>query len=156
MNIIKQIFAFSFLFICMQAIATENVYKWTDEDGIVHYGAKPGQSNAEQITIAPAPAPNQYQQERQNNLQEKQQQRDFDKQYDAQRRQEIQDAQDYQKKVKEVCTQYENNLKLLQETGRRVYTVSPDGEYHYFSDEQRKQEIQDLNRKIERYCIDPS
>jgi len=55
-------------------------------------------------------------------------------------------------RVKEACTGYQKNLSRLQETGRRVYTVNGQGEYHYLSDEERQKAIEELQQDIATHC----
>lgn len=49
------------LLACAPALAADKVYKWTDENGVVHYSAKPPEETAaESVDIRrgpPAPAP---------------------------------------------------------------------------------------------------
>ncbi|MCB1626723.1 MAG: DUF4124 domain-containing protein [Xanthomonadales bacterium] len=46
------------LFLCSPALAADKVYKWTDENGVVHYDAKPPeQAEAQTVDIRRAPPP---------------------------------------------------------------------------------------------------
>lgn len=51
MKLKKAYFIFFFVFIIANVTHAATVYKWTDEDGQVHYGSKPKKENAEEMII---------------------------------------------------------------------------------------------------------
>lgn len=56
--------------------------------------------------------------------------------------------------LKKNCEASRSNLALLENTGRRVYRVSADGNYHYLNDQEREAEINRLNKQIKMYCTE--
>lgn len=135
-------------------VLAADVYKWVDEKGEVHYGSSPVGKNAEEVKIAPAPEPDPYLEQRREDLKASQEQRQTQQKLDAERQKEVDQAKQYQDQVKELCKKYEYNLKLLEESGRRVYTVDATGKYTYFSDEERAKKITDIKEKMAETCKD--
>ena len=88
--------------------------------------------HTEKITIAPDPSS--------ATAQKKQQPQDTNTETDKQ-------------KILEACQRYLDNLALLKEYGRRVYTVNASGEYHYFSDKEREQHIAATQKNIDMFCV---
>ena len=140
-------------FLVSTSIFAAQVYKATDAQGNVSYSDKPSGNDAQEITIAPPPKNTASQAgQRNQNLIEKQKKNAKVKQQQNQASEDAKKKQTYEAKVKKLCKTSQENLSLLKETGRRVYTVKPDGEYHYLSEDERKQEIKRLEAQIEQYC----
>ncbi len=149
MRIISFIFC---LLLFQQAGATTTVYKWEDEQGRIHYGERPDDSNAQSVEIKHKNPKNPYLEEREAQRQQRAKASRIERSQTHADEKAKQEARDAQAQRQKVCAQYQGNLKLLNQSGRRVYTVSPDGEYHYFSDEQRQQEITKIQQDLERHC----
>lgn len=133
------------------ALVATQVYKSTDSQGNTTYSDQVSPS-AESVKLNTAPIGN-SQAVQQNQQLQKQQNIDADqKQQAKQENQKTEKQQDEQERLKKLCDNSRSNLALLQEKGRRVYTVKPDGEYHYFSEEERQQEVERLNAQIKQYC----
>ncbi len=128
------------------------IYKSRDADGNVYYSNNPVSNNAEKITLDPAPALSaiQEKQQRQANARAEADQ----KETTATKQQKAQALvhEDYQEQLNKACQRYRNNLALLKEKGRRVYTVSPEGEYHYLSEDERQQQIATTQHNIDMFC----
>jgi len=54
----RLIVALALALVCLSAGAAGNIYKWTDKDGVVHYGSEPPaeQVNSERIKVSAAPS----------------------------------------------------------------------------------------------------
>jgi len=149
---LKKIFIVTFLFF-VTTLTYAQVYKSTDAKGNIIYSDKPAGQNTQQINIDIAPSDNDSaSSQRTQKLMKKQQKAQEQKTQQSVQKNIETKKQAYQKQVKTLCKTSQDNLKLLQETGRRVYTINPDGSYHYFSDEERKQEINRLKDQIKEYC----
>lgn len=129
------------------AVTATEIYKWTDENGVVHYSDTPGSdasqvvdinpptpaNNAPAAAIAPATTAT-TSSTPQPSAEEKQQ------------------LALQQKQTEAFCQQAKNNVTLLQETGRRLYIIEPNGQYHWYNDEDRKQALAKTQAEIQQYC----
>jgi CRISPR/Cas system CSM-associated protein Csm2 small subunit len=145
---IKQLFLT--LIVMTTAAANAGIYKWTDEQGNVHFGDRPTSNQAEQIKLRKQPKSssstsnttqpkvtqqqllNMYQQEREKKKAEKKKQKEE------------------AKKLALKCAQARDNLRQYE--GSRLYEVLPNGERRYFSEEERTSTISNLRKNIKRYC----
>jgi hypothetical protein len=124
------------------------VYTWTDANGVAHYSDSPSQENAKIVNLAPpvpltshmgtsTPAPTESSS---SNLPA------------PPTPQQRQAAIEQQEKLEKFCTDLKYNLSMLVETGRRVYQVLPNGETHYFNDNERQQQIDKTKQELDLYC----
>lgn len=133
------------------ALVATQVYMSTDSQGQTTYSDQRSPS-AEPVQVNTAPIGN-SQAVQQNQQLQKQQKIDAEQTQKAkQQNQQAEKQQNEQERLKKLCDNSRSNLALLQEKGRRVYVVKPDGEYHYFSEEERQQEVERLNTQIKQYC----
>ncbi len=124
-----------------------SVYKWTDENGVTHFGDRqPTGQTAERVNIrtgtpsksaSERPSP----QERLNSLEEQQQEQ-------AEREQEtaVQEARRKQREAN--CATARSNLKLLSQTGR--IRIEENGEQRFLTPE----EIQQKREEFEQIAAD--
>jgi len=122
-----------------------DVYKWVDKDGNVHFGDRPTEqgtaivvkNNNTNSTIITAPKETNWQQSYQDQKKEK----------------AILKAKkkDQKKKVKAVCDYLKSKLAILTQSGR-IYTMSPEGEKTYKSDNEISKNKQELNKAIKNNC----
>lgn len=132
------------------AASADQVYRWVDKDGHVHYSQTPPSStavNAQTVNIAPAaPDPTTLQNEQKLS----QQIQDQNKQaQDAQQKaQADQQQKDLQKKE---CDYLQQRLVILQQSGR-VATVDAQGNKNYVSDDDRTKQEQQLQDQISKEC----
>jgi len=143
------IFAVMLLTAGMDATA-DQVYRWVDKDGHVHYSQTPPSStsvNAQTVNITP-PAPDPTTLQNEQNL--AQQIQDQNKQ--AQAAQQKDQAAEQQKAAeKERCDALRQRLQLLEQSGR-VATVDAQGNKTYISDDDKAKQIQDLESTIGKDC----
>lgn len=123
------------LFLSPSLAAEAGIYKWTDESGIVHYGSRPGNHDAVNIEIKPAPelpADHATRREKQRRLlnlyeeerEEKREQKARAKQEKQERLANCQQARDYYKTIKTAALLYEiddeGNHVILDEPERQA------------------------------------
>lgn len=132
------------------AASADQVYRWVDKDGHVHYSQTPPSStgvNAQTVNIAPpAPDPTTLRNEAElaKELQDK------NKQDQKSQEQAQQDAQ--QKAIqKQNCDALRQRLALLTQTGR-VATVDAQGNRTYLADDEKAKQEQDLQNQIGKDC----
>lgn len=129
--------------------AAEDIYKWTDDDGHVHFGSQPpAGAKARKMAPAgsepppaatPAPAPNWQQRLGQSNV------RQLEK-----RKKEEQDESNRQQ-LNQRCAAAQQSLDTLTHGGG-VYRVNAQGEREFLSDEQRQAAIAAANQRVAAYC----
>jgi hypothetical protein len=135
------------------------IYQWTDAQGNVHYSDVPNSQNAKPVNIKvsePNKPSQTYQQQANNPTQNPPQQTTNSPTTataTATATTSNPSTQETQAKMQEVCQNSRDNLARLQETGRRVYRILPNGEYHWFNDEERQAEIERLKKQIKDYCM---
>lgn len=127
------------------------VYKSTDAQGNVIYSDKPSAGSVP-VQVNTAPIGNNQAVQQTQQIIEQQKAEEEQQQKNTVENQQAQQKAKEEERVKELCENSKTNLALLQDTGRRVYTITPDGEYHYFSDKERQQEIERLQEQIKSYC----
>ena len=138
------------LSIIATAPANAGIYKWTDEQGRVHFGDRPTSSQAEQLELQKQPKSshstsstakpqvtqqqllNMYQQEREKKKAEKKKQKEEAKALTLK------------------CARARDNLSQYE--GSRLYEVLPSGERRYFSDKEHSTTISNLKNNIKRHC----
>lgn len=116
-------------------VAETEIYKWTDENGGVHYGSRPGNDNAVNIEIEPAPglpADHAARKEKQRRLlnlykeerEEKLEQKARAEQEKQERIAKCQRARDYYKTIKTAALLYDvddnGNQVILDEPERQA------------------------------------
>ena len=128
----------------------DQMYKWVDKDGHVHYSQTPPPSTdvqAKQVDIgAPPPDPTTLHNE-QNLADRLQKQDQQDK--DAAKKQQQDDQQKAQ--LKKQCDDLNEQLVILN-SGRRTARVDAQGNVNYLSDDQRAKQIADLQAQITKNC----
>lgn len=132
------------------AARADQVYRWVDKDGHVHYSQTPPVStniNAQTLNITP-PAPDPTSLQNEQNLAKSLQDKDKQDQDAQQKAQE-----DAQKKAQEqqACDALRQRLQILSQSGR-VATVDAQGNKTYVSDADRAKQEQDLQNEISKRC----
>jgi hypothetical protein len=136
------------------ALATE-VFKWTDEDGIVHFSDMPRENGAsEQInvqgvykpgTLEPAKPASEEQAEPGETPQSAAQQR---RERMAQEREERREARE---ETEQMCARHRSRLEQM-EPARRVFVTNEDGESERLDDDQRMALINESKEFIAKNC----
>jgi hypothetical protein len=137
--------------VAFQALAADAIYKWVDESGETHYSqTRPsGDYEVELVKGAPPPAdnPEQVKQHLQRQVDEM---TERNKEQNDVKKEAISEAE-YQKLVKENCTNARNNLGALEQGGRKRY-LTPEGEVVRLTEEERQSRIAEANKQIKEYC----
>lgn len=129
--------------------ALAQVYKWVDEQGQVHYGARPpaGQS-ADQVRIQAAPPPDPHLQQRLERS--KKQQQSWAEERQEKNEQKAEAAQAAAKREQR-CKQARSRLSGLQQSSR-IYTTDPDGKRQYYDGAKRQSAIEQARSLVSEYC----
>lgn len=139
--------------ICLliQAPSQAGVYKWLDEDGQVHYGERPGNSNSEKVKI------------RQN---ETTKPRAIKKAKDGKKSPKSENPEGEttektaaepekpaisKKEKRRLCNKAKSDYAAISSRGR-MREVNEKGEYSYLSDKQRQQRLAAAKKKQSEYC----
>lgn len=130
--------------------SADQVYRWVDKDGHVHYSQTPPSStlvNAQTLNInTPPPDPTGLQ----NDQKMAQQNQDRDKQADDAQKKDQAAAAQHEQQQKE-CNYLQQRLQLLEQSAR-VATVDAQGNKSYISDDDRAKQEQDLQDQINKTC----
>lgn len=127
----------------------QQLYKWVDSQGKVHYSDRPptGPVKGEQTIKPPPPGPAPSATGAQS-LQE--QELEFRKrQIEAQEARTKAEAE--AKVKKENCDRAQSNLKTYQEGGR-IFRYNAQGERYYIDDETRQKEIAKWQQEVAKWC----
>jgi len=136
-----------------QVVLAQEVYRWTDEHGQVHFGTRPPPCAGEPVmTIQPPaaeslPDPQDRSLTRQRLLQSYQREREL-KQAAEQKR------ADQERLTLQRCRRLTVQWRRLSHPGP-IYVKEPDGQRRYLSDDQRRQEKAALLDGLREYCDGP-
>jgi hypothetical protein len=135
-----------FIALLVPALASAEIYRWTDAQGRVHFGEKPGASGAEQVEVKPQVV------ERDAATREREERtRKF---YDARRDEQAQaDAKAASARAERLqeCRELRSNLAQIQHGGL-YYKTEKNGERSYYSDEQMDSARSRLSSRIAERC----
>lgn len=131
------------------AVQASGVYKWVDSEGNVHFGDQPTDGAAAQIpqpkTQVPADAA--YQER----LQRQKQYLDARQEERVQAKQKAAEAKAKKVEREAQCQKAKEQLAYL-EAHSRLYTILPNGEQQYLSDEQRDAELATVRKQVAELC----
>jgi hypothetical protein len=146
-RLINSIFTAS-IFLLAQSTSYAGVYKWVDENGQVHYGEKPGNTGAEEVTI------------RQNEtttpraIKKTEGDEDSDEttsEETAQKEPEWVEVPVPKKEKRKLCNEAKSDLAAISGRGR-MREINEKGEYIFLTEEQRQQRISAAKKKQKKYC----
>jgi hypothetical protein len=142
------------LFLVLFAVVTDlqaGVYKWTDENGKVHFSDRPVSESSTEVKIRQAPtdsSTNEAPQERQ--LKMKRMLDAFEE--DRNKKKEAkQKAKKDREKRKKLCL-YAKDRFNSHNRATGIYNYKKDGQRHYLSEEERKSHMKKLKAEIDRWC----
>lgn len=136
--------------VMMSNTVTAGVYKWTDENGQVHYSERPPEESGqvERVAIDPAPKSSDEGKERLN-----QYKNDLDtmmKEKDKEKAQ--QDAEKNQNEIKKKnCESARNRLKQLN-AHAKIFYKDDSGKENYMDEKQRSEEKQKAQSRVDKWC----
>jgi hypothetical protein len=130
--------------------AQDTMYRWTDEQGMVHYGqAPPPGVDATPITRA-TPRVDRAPQDRLERAMEERDQR----QAEARAEQEGRERQEVSERLRaENCARARDNLEILTARGGRV-TIRDNDQYRVIEEEERQARIAATREQIRQFCRD--
>ena len=122
------------------------VYKWVDENGQVHYGEHPGNTQAEQVQIRTneTTTPRKIDQDKFNTAEGK------DKK-ESETPEEPQQPKISKKEKRKLCNEAKSDLAAIMSRGR-MREIDEKGEYTYLTEEQRQQRIDAARKKQKEFC----
>ncbi|HEX7964624.1 MAG TPA: DUF4124 domain-containing protein [Gammaproteobacteria bacterium] len=130
--------------------SADQVYKWVDKDGHVHFSQMPPAGTgvqAQTVDVKPPP-PDPTGLANSQNLQQQIADKKKAEQKDPQREQEEQEQKQQQK---ERCDGLREKLNVLN-AGGRATSVDAKGNVTYISDEEREKQMAQLESQIEKSC----
>jgi hypothetical protein len=136
---------------CSAVAENQNMYKWTDDQGEVHYSQFPPSAGKAEKMRAPPPPPAAAVESAESELQKQ------IKAMDKENEEQLQGAKDaeswakIQKIRRQNCETANKNLANLQRGGNVRY-VGPNGEVTRLSDEERQKRIEEANKQIKENC----
>ena len=126
--------------------ASAKVYKWVDENGQVHYGEKPGNTQAEQVQIRTneTTTPRAIDQDKLDKAEGKEK-----GQVEAPK--EPEEPKMSKKEKRKLCNEANSDLSAIMSRGR-LREIDEKGEYTYLTEEQRQQRISAAKKKQKEFC----
>ena len=141
------------LFIYSSSFA--GVYKWTDENGQVHYGERPMNADAEKIkirqneTTKPRIATKAEDEDGKNSDSKNPDGKDDKK--TAEKAPEPVEPTISKKEKRKLCAQAKSDIASISSRGR-MREINKKGEYNYLSEKQRQQRLSAAKKKLREYC----
>ncbi len=136
------------LFAAGATVQAQDIYKWVDEHGQVHYGDAPGGDGARAVTVRPAPPADPELSQR------REQQDKLLQSFDAQRAQEEKQAVEAEQKEKirqQRCIQARTDLDNYTRFPR-LFEFDAQGRKHYLDEATRQRLIDSARAAVERWC----
>lgn len=121
------------------------VYKWVDESGQVHYGSRPGNSNAETVTIR------QNETTKPRAIKKPEEDEETEKEAEDKAKTEAEVPQISKKEKRKYCNEAKSDLKVIKSRGR-LREIDEKGQYSYLSEKQRQQRISAAKKKQREFC----
>ncbi|MEO4045863.1 DUF4124 domain-containing protein [Pseudomonas sp. CAU 1711] len=135
-----------FILLCVPLLASAEIYRWTDAQGRVHFGEKPGGSGAETVEVRP-----QVVERDAATLEREQRAQQY---FDARREERAQaDARADAARAERAqeCRKLRSDLAQIQRGGL-YYSTDKNGERSYYSDEQMEAARSRLSSRIAARC----
>lgn len=146
-------FSIFFILLALPIFATAGIYKWTDENGVVHYGERPAEnSNATSVAIQKKTQSKANEQARQERLKREKRLSDA---LDAERREKEAKQAERREEIKGkklACKKLRNELKDLERSYTIFYELDDDGERVILTDEQIQEKQEELREQIKKNC----
>lgn len=139
----------TFLCLLFQASSYAEIYKWTDENGQVHYGEHPGNTGAEKVSIRQ----NETTKPRPINKAEVDT-AESDKNNSSQQAEatgELVEVPPSKKEKRKLCNQAKSDIAAINNRGR-MREINKKGEYVYLTEQQRQQRLSAARKKQGEFC----
>lgn len=156
---LTQIIQFTKLFILLFVFSpilevNAQVYKWTDENGKVHYSDKPVDKKSEAVKIKRQPTSqeiNQAKQRASSLIRHKNKVIDIIEDEESDKQHAQQKSEQEQKKRLQTCGYAKDEATTLSK-GYRSYTIDEKGERYFLSDAEKEAMIAKINQFIKENC----
>ncbi len=129
-----------------QAPLYADVYKWVDQDGQLHYGDRPGKTDAEKLTIrnneTTKPRPIKNTEDGDKNTQEAK---------PAEKPAKPEKPTISKKEKRRLCNEAKTDIATITSRGR-MREKNAKGEYSYLSEKQRQQRLAAAKKKQREFC----
>ena len=142
------------LALLLDASLAAGIYRWTDADGQVHYGSRPGGDNAEEISVRKAPASPQSTVDGASLSDRRLRQQRLLESYERERalkREQAERQAGKKKKVEKACADLQRTWRWLNHGGP-IYLQGEDGGRKYLDEETRQQRKRQVREQLDRYC----
>lgn len=148
-TLITVIFA-ALICLSFQSPCYAKVYKWTDENGQVHYSEKPGNTDAQRIKIRTNETTKPRTIKKPENNAELNGEGDPAKQPVAEPP-ELVEVKVSAKEKRQLCQEAKSDIATINSRGR-LREINKNGEYVYLADEQKQQRLATAKKKARKYC----
>lgn len=128
-----------------------DVYKWTDENGTVHYGDRPSGANSERVSIASEPTDPERVQQLAEARREARAEREEAEAARAAEEPSPEELRAAREERAEKCATYKERLQKLV-TSRRLYRHDENGERVYLDEAEALATRAQVQEKVEEYC----
>jgi len=133
------------------AASANEIYKWTDKDGNVHYGDRPTADSAEMLAVVSRPTDS----EAVSAAVEARRERDAARSEARNAREEARQAEEEERRAAEAqakrCEEYRARLETYL-TSRRLYKIDENGNRAFLDEAQTQQARSDLQQRIQENC----
>ncbi|MDD0841383.1 DUF4124 domain-containing protein [Pseudomonas sp. Gutcm_11s] len=137
---------FLFVALLLPGLASAEIYRWTDAQGRVHFGEKPGGNGAQQVEVKPQVV----ERDEATRQREQRTQQYFDARRDERDQANARASQARAERAQE-CSKLRNSLAQIQHGGL-YYRTDEKGERSYYSDEQMDAARSRLSSRIAERC----
>ncbi|MCL5668700.1 MAG: DUF4124 domain-containing protein [Gammaproteobacteria bacterium] len=124
------------------------IYKWVDEKGKVHYGDRPGNSGAQEVTVKPAPPQDSGLREREDKQQRLLKSLEQDRKQTEQARDQ---ARADKIRSEQECKMAKVRLKSYEQAGY-FYADESDGKKRILSNEESKDSLEKARKAVDYWC----
>jgi len=146
----------------IQGTAIAGVYKWVDENGQVHYGAHPGNTGAERVTIRQneTTKPRTIKSDTIEPEEEKGKQKKAGENGETEGEEQTPETVEAKKpeepkipkkEKRQLCKQATSDIANISSRGR-MREINKKGEYTYLSEKQRQKRLSAARKKQREYC----
>jgi vacuolar-type H+-ATPase subunit I/STV1 len=127
------------------------VYKWTDENGRVHFSDRPVSESSTEVKIKKAPSSDTSNSSSQQRQQKMRKMLDAFEEERNEKKEAKQKAKKEREKRKKKCI-YAKDRYNSHNRASGIYSYKKDGQKNYLSDADRKTHMQRLKAEVDRWC----
>ncbi len=140
----------SFVLVFITTTVNAGVYKWTDENGNVHFGDRPANKNEATELIYDTESKSGITNSSGNNKERARMTKELEN--DRKERESNREERQVKKKKKQKrCKKAKKNVHFYQKTNR-IYKYNSNGERIYYSDKDREVKIKKYKNQVAKYC----